>query len=311
MTKTKIGMTNDPPTEAPMVQDAAQRDLLCRRSHVPVPDLRRAVPESSRSVASRRGAAMSEPLVCAVMLVNGRAEMVRRAVASFRAQTYANKSLLILDTGEPKLGGYYRPNEVYSMMNGTGLTFGALRNYANTLAQSADIIAHFDSDDWSHHRRIEEQVAFLQSSGVEAVGYRELLFWDTRTVAHECSYDEREASCPICVDEQQRQHEQHGEAWIYAHPHPTYLVGASMCYWRRVWQTHPFDERVPHEDQDWWLHHWPLCAAESAIAGAESRIICDIHGGNTSEAYLAKHMIAPGWKRAPKFDSYCAERMRL
>ena len=265
---------------------------------------------------------MSDPLVCAVMLVNGRAEMVRRAVASFRAQTYANKRLLVFNTGRhgPVIDAV-EARDVDSQIwepclvgPWDGSTFGELRNAANDVTAEymhAEIIMHMDSDDWSHHRRIEEQVAFLQSSGAEAVGYRELLFWDTRPVAHECSYDEREASCPVCVDEQQRQHEQHGKAWLYAHPHPAYLVGASMCYWRRVWRTHPFDERVPHEDQDWWLHHWPLCAAESAIVGAEPRMICGIHGDNTSEAYSAKYMIAPGWNRAPEFDNYCAERMKL
>jgi glycosyltransferase involved in cell wall biosynthesis len=227
---------------------------------------------------------MSEPLVCAVLLVNGRPEMTRRAIESFRAQTYANKSLLILDTGDPKLGGEYRPNEVYSMMNGTGLTFGALRNWANRLAQSADIIAHFDSDDVSHPRRIEEQVAFLQSSGAEAVGYRELLFWDTR--------------------------QQHGAAWLYAHPHPAYIVDASRCYWRRIWEAHPYREDCKHPDQDWWLHHWSKCASESLMIG-RPRMICGIHGDNTSEAYSAKHMVAPEWNRAPEFDAYCAERMKL
>jgi hypothetical protein len=173
--------------------------------------------------------------------------------------------------------------ECIRMVRAPGITFGALRNQANAFAASADIIAHFDSDDVSHPRRIEEQVAFLQSSGVEAVGYRELLFWDTR---------------------------QHGAAWIYAHPHPAYLVGASMCYWRRVWQAYPFDERVPHEDQDWWLHHWSKCASESLTIGGP-RMICGIHGDNTSEAYAREHMIAPSWNRAPEFDNYCAERMKL
>ena len=258
-----------------------------------------------------------EPLVCAVLLVNGRPEMTRRAIESFRAQTYVNKRLLIWNTSAENATSRALPAlgeppmiECIRMVRAPGITFGALRNQANAFAASADIIAHFDSDDVSHPRRIEEQVAFLQSSGVEAVGYRELLFWDTRPVAHECSYDEREASCPVCVDEQQRQHEQHGEAWIYAHPHPAYLVGASMCYWRRVWQAYPFDERVPHEDQDWWLHHWSKCASESLTIGGP-RMICGIHGDNTSEAYAGQHMIAPSWNRAPEFDNYCAERMKL
>ncbi len=46
------------------------------------------------------------PTVACVMLVNGRPDMVKRAVASFRAQTYENSKLLIWDTGErgPSLG---------------------------------------------------------------------------------------------------------------------------------------------------------------------------------------------------------------
>ena len=240
---------------------------------------------------------MSEPLVCAVMLVDGRDAMVRRAIESFRSQTYQRKRLVIWNTspenatsralqalGEPPM------IECIRMVRAPGITFGALRNQANEFAAgnctwwpSADIIAHFDSDDWSHPRRIEEQVAFLQSSGAEAVGYRELLFWDTR---------------------------QHGEAWLYAHPHPAYIVDASRCYWRRIWEAHPYREDCKYPDQDWWLHHWSKCASESLTIG-RPRMICGIHGDNTSEAYSAKHMIAPEWNRAPEFDNYCAERMKL
>ena len=46
---------------------------------------------------------MSKPMVVAVMLVNGRKEMVERAIASFESQIYpaGYRALLILDTGEP------------------------------------------------------------------------------------------------------------------------------------------------------------------------------------------------------------------
>ena len=40
----------------------------------------------------------SNPSVCAIMLANGRPEMVARAVKSFRAQTFRNKRLLVYDT---------------------------------------------------------------------------------------------------------------------------------------------------------------------------------------------------------------------
>ncbi len=43
---------------------------------------------------------MSEPRVLAICLTANRREMTKRAVASFNAQTYQNKKLLIWDTGE-------------------------------------------------------------------------------------------------------------------------------------------------------------------------------------------------------------------
>ena len=43
---------------------------------------------------------VSRPTVCCVMLVNGREAMVKRAIASFRAQTYERKRLLIVYSGD-------------------------------------------------------------------------------------------------------------------------------------------------------------------------------------------------------------------
>ena len=113
---------------------------------------------------------MSEPLVCAVCLVNGRESMVKRAVASFRAQTYERKCILILDSGWPRVP--IPACEGMFLISGcegdlAGLSVGRLRNTALVYALDplkADIICHFDSDDWSHPNRIAEQVALLQSS---------------------------------------------------------------------------------------------------------------------------------------------------
>ena len=113
---------------------------------------------------------MSEPLVCAVCLVNGRESMVKRAVASFRAQTYERKCILILDSGWPRVP--IPACEGMFLISGcegdlARLSVGRLRNTALVYALDplkADIICHFDSDDWSHPNRIAEQVALLQSS---------------------------------------------------------------------------------------------------------------------------------------------------
>lgn len=228
---------------------------------------------------------MSELTVCAVMLVNGRAEMVRRACVSYLAQAYPNKSLLVLDTGTPRQ--HITVPNVYTATypEWAGKTIGELRNLANERVR-ADVIAHWDSDDWFDPRRLEEQVALLQSTGKACVGYRELLFWDTRRDA--------------------------GESWVYRHPDPRWCAGASFLYRRRFWVARPFDD-APHEDQRWWMQHAEQFVGCSSLIQGGPRMIAHIHGANT-ETIPRKVLQASGggvWRRAPEWDEYCAERMAL
>ena len=107
--------------------------------------------------------------------------MARQAVEAFRRQTYdpTRRMLLILDTGDLSWydGRCDAENELHVEPIRAGETIGELRNYAATFAESGDIIVHWDDDDLSHPNRIAEQVALLQSSGADAVGYRQMLFW--------------------------------------------------------------------------------------------------------------------------------------
>jgi glycosyltransferase involved in cell wall biosynthesis len=215
---------------------------------------------------------MSAPTVAAVMLVNGRESMVKRALASYHAQTYPNKRLVeLVNTGKP---------------------IGTLRNEANAHAKPGEIIAHFDSDDWSHPNRIAEQVALLQSSGAECVGYNEMLFWCL-------SFDQT-----ICKD----------QAWIYRAAVPNYAVGTSMAYWRETWERNPFPDRSEGcDDLDWFNRgvkivsvpgNGPLNWENSDIP----RMIASIHGGNTCAKIDAKQR---EWQRVPQWDAYCREAMKL
>jgi cellulose synthase/poly-beta-1,6-N-acetylglucosamine synthase-like glycosyltransferase len=239
--------------------------------------------------------------------------MVRRAIACFRAQRYERKRLLIWDTGyNPALEldqitsdlWYDRP------WRNLGGTIGTLRNAANSLALSdtfspdgsrVDLIAHFDSDDVSHPRRLEEQVALLEASGKMCVGYRECLFWDTR-VKH-ASLGGTDVTSHV------------DEAWLYCQRDPRFAIGASMLYRRELWEQQPFPD-VPHEDYRWWLT--PLvsnnCVGVSSILGDfDPRMVCQIHGGNT-ETYDRATMLAGGggmWSRAAASDTHCAEVMKL
>lgn len=229
-----------------------------------------------------------DPLVCVVMLTRDRPAMARRAIAAFRAQTYGRKRLFILDSGRPDTPyGETDAATVHVYPDLKGATIGRLRNAANRCAvdhYGADIIVHWDDDDVSHPRRIAEQVALLQASKKQCVGYNEVLFWDTRW----------------------------NEAWLYRNPDPRWIAGASMCMWRSAWESCPFDD-APHEDQRWWLKNADKCMGTAGISeGIEPRIVCQMHAGGTEQ--IPRSVMESGgggvWKRVPEWDNFCQERMR-
>ncbi len=269
-------------------------------------------------------------MVVAVMLANGRQAMVRRAIASFCAQTYPadRRRLVVWNTGEHQAIDYnlvpdaeiHFPNVAIDQF--VGASIGMLRNAANKYAVShyaesctrADIICHWDSDDWSHPRRIAEQVHLLELSGKECVGYRDMIFWKTRCRIPECP-----SGLPRCVPA--------NEAWWFASKDARYLLGSSMMYQVGAWVRYPFNERcAKYEDQDWWAHNNSRCAGYSSLVCGDGtfqeeqlpvsdvfgpRMICSIHDDNSSEAYQPNKMRPPTWRRVPEWDAYCADRMKL
>jgi hypothetical protein len=169
-----------------------------------------------------------------------------------------------------------------------------LRNLANALAcggaLDAEIIAHWDSDDWSSPERLTEQVELLQSSGARVVGYSEALFWDTSIKT-------------LHVDGARQ-----CEAWLFSSPNPKYMIGTSLMYNRSVWEKTPFDNLDAAEDLIWQNKIKAKDKASVSSLRPEPRLIASIHGGNTT----AK--ITPGareWVRSPEYDAICRERMKL
>ena len=147
-----------------------------------------------------------------------------------------------------------------------------------------DILIHWDDDDWSHPNRIAEQVALLQASQCDVVGYNRVLFW--RSV------------------EQQ--------AWVYDNHDPRYCVGSSLAYWRRTWERKPFTATSQGEDVAF-ITGLKSRGVDSIIEG-QPRLIARIHEGNTSTAYnigVMKAIERQGgeWKRAPEWVSYCRATM--
>lgn len=259
---------------------------------------------------------MNEPTVCAVMLTANRPEMARRAVECFRSQTYPAKRLHIFDTSStPKTCGAIddRDNETHFWVNDpayeaasffAGMPIGSLRNEAIENSRhyhaGADILIHFDDDDWSHPNRIAEQVALLQSSGADAVGYNEMLFWKSPNGVGDWG------DTPPCDD---------GEAWLYSSPNPRYILGTSLCYWRYVWEKRPFeatDARTGNGEDTIWLQGVKSVGV-SALSPSpmEPRMIAGIHGANTSNGYSELAMSCAQWKRAHAWDAHCKSTMEV
>ncbi len=251
------------------------------------------------------------------MLTKDRPEMSVRAVRSFQAQTYLNKKLMIVNGGSARIdmAGTLEPDFVQL----EGMTVGALRNlgcrYASAhYAASSDrpeIFCHFDDDDLSHPRRIEEQVALLQSSGADAVGYNDMVFWDS------LPRFARGLQIPFADEDLYGE-----EAWLYTNASPRYALGTSLCYWRKTWEKNPFADK--QRGEDWDFVYGCVTVGVSSIPSLrpqaqpgcedfhEPRMIASIHAGN-ARAYDvrfdagAKHH----WRRAVEFDEYARKAMQL
>lgn len=245
--------------------------------------------------------------------------MAARAVRCFREQSYPNKRLYIYDTGHyactdslpdgfPGLSIDYHRG-----LSGETLSIGALRNRANWWGvrgssnepPDADIILHWDDDDYSHPARIAEQVELLQASGADSVGYSQTLFWDTnKALVVADPYGEETPS------------EWPGEAWIYSGS----PIGASLCYWRRTWERIPFED-VSRGEDDRFVRKIKTTGGRVAtcsgfgfdgdITRDYPRMIHHIHGGNTWTPDYAKAAAhgSTNWRRAVEWDAYCERTM--
>jgi glycosyltransferase involved in cell wall biosynthesis len=265
---------------------------------------------------------MTEPTVCAIMLTRDRPELAKRAVECFRKQTYENKTLLVFDSSEfPFSGQIVRGmKEAYARMaDYAGQPIGALRNAANTLAQ-ADILIHFDDDDWSHPNRIMEQVAFLQASGADCVGYNEMLFWREQ----KCNYPVLEGDDPVTAHVKRNAvYGFGGEAWLYTGTRGGVpALGTSLCYWRKTWERHHFANETQGVEDHWMREkviattssiHSPIESEDGSVCQLDPRMIARIHGGNTSNGYDLEKHVAQGsreWKRVPEWDARVREMLK-
>lgn len=258
-----------------------------------------------------------QPTVCAILLTRDRPELAAKAVACFRSQTYENRILLIYDSSDVPNPGLVRsgkPMEWYFPTRKDGRTIGALRNDAAQLTSKSHIhiLIHWDSDDHSSPQRITEQVALLQASGADVVGYNEMLFWRFgRTDKRSEAGWTHTTNVP-------------GEAWLFqCAPQLTPALGTSLAYWRKSWERTKFADlpKAPGGMSEYrdFLRNNKVVAVSSLrhpdhdvdrfIEGMP-RMVARIHGANfmpyNIEEQIERGSNAlpnTGWRRVPEWDA--------
>ena len=256
---------------------------------------------------------MTNPSVFCLMLTADRQAFAERAVRCFLRQTYENRRLLIYDTGlRPFLLSHEDSRITVIRLSGVKRNIGQARNRAMSWATSHDdIVCHWDDDDWSGPERIADQVRLLAEIGADAVGYREMLFADTRNSHKECTCadDPESGDCPLYEPT---------EAWLYRNTDPRYMISTSLCYWRKTW------ERVHFADTQ--VREWkPFLSGDLKTVGVSANncdpvhdhgsenvsipaMIAEIHGSNTcAHESLNPQGVnrdgSPAWTRVPEWDA--------
>ena len=154
------------------------------------------------------------PLVSCIMPTADRRVFVPQAIKYFRAQDYQNKELVVVDDGDDSVADLIPddPQIRYVRLSGRR-SLGAKRNQC-VEACRADLIMHWDDDDWMASHRISYQIGELLRHGAEVCGLQQMLFYDVNA----------------------------DEVWLYQYPNNQrpWLAGGSLLYTRDFWRRSPF-----------------------------------------------------------------------
>ncbi|MCM2580520.1 glycosyltransferase [Streptomyces meridianus] len=125
------------------------------------------------------------PTVSCLMVTKDRPSLAARAIACFRAQTYPNTELVVIDDSsddalERRIGALDDPRIRLHRLPPDGQPLGELRNIAVDRAGGA-FVSQWDDDDLYDPERLEVQMAAILALGAEACFLtRERLWWPAR-----------------------------------------------------------------------------------------------------------------------------------
>lgn len=216
------------------------------------------------------------PLACCITPTRDRPELLRRTIESYKSQDYRPKVQIIINSGKDPgtqefgTGGVFQYDISWSDPLRGAYSVGYLRNRGLRLIEEQhgkiNLIAHFDDDDWSAPERLTEQVAFMEHTGADVVGYCDMPFYDAV----------------------------HDKVYFYDSRVKAYTLGTALLYKREVWEKVPFPDVTPEDTT--WQHSvaragFTICS-ESSIRDRKVRMIQTLHGGNAS-AHLTKSAFEP------------------
>jgi len=115
----------------------------------------------------------SRPLISCIMVTADRHDLCRRAILSYRNQTWSNTELVVLDNGRRKMDALLselpdREVRYAHVPNDGSLTIGELRNRSLEMVTGDLVAPQWDDDDWSAPDRLEVQAAALNDAGASA-----------------------------------------------------------------------------------------------------------------------------------------------
>jgi len=161
-------------------------------------------------------------LVSCIVPTHNRRKWLPESIRCFLRQHHAERELIIVDDGSDEVRDLVpRDERIRYIRLATRQTIGAKRNLACREARG-QIILHWDDDDWMADWRVSYQARRLEESGAEICGLDRLDYYEPET----------------------------GKAWEYrysAHGRP-WVAGNTLCYRRRFWESHPFQEIDVAED---------------------------------------------------------------
>lgn len=192
-------------------------------------------------------------LVTAVMAARGRVSWSRQALDGFLSQTYFSKYMVIIDDDDdPAFPDGVSDRNVYYARLKVRDPIPRKLNTACEIANSADYIAKWDSDDWYCPTRIADQVRRLEATSKAVTGYQSFRLFEPAT----------------------------GKAFEYRRTH-AYACGSSLMFLRSFWETHRFKEnKFTGSD-----NHFVYAAVEAGqldCVPGEMSMVARIHPGNTS-----------------------------